>query len=95
MSIVEKETLSTVKAVQKFKYILFGCVIEIFSDNRNNLFNKGLEKRNQRWKILIEELGITLKFVKGKENVAADILSRLNTVTEDFTTLNSYIFNLV
>ena len=89
-TIVEKETAAILKAAIHFKSIIFGTEVRIHTDNRNSLFSKTITKRSQRWKILLEQLGAELKFVSGKENVAADQFSRVLTLFETDDVLISY-----
>ena len=81
-SIVEKETYCLVKAVLYFKNIIFGSEIIAYTDNHNTIFSKPLSARSQRWKLLIEHLGISIRHVSGQENKAADALSRICSISE-------------
>jgi len=38
-----------------------------------------------RWRLLLEEFGPKLTYVKGANNVVADALSRLKTAEEEFS----------
>ncbi|KAG0419613.1 Retrovirus-related Pol polyprotein from transposon, partial [Dictyocoela roeselum] len=54
-SILEKEALSVLNAVQYFRSILITNKVLIYTDNKNLLFEKDLTNRIQRWKLLLEE----------------------------------------
>ena len=73
-----------------FKSIVFGAKIIAFTGNRNTLFCKDLNKHSQRWKMILKQYGVELKFVEGTKNNATDSLSRLNTIS---TSANIYKFN--
>ncbi len=77
-TIMEKEAYAILKAVNHFRTILSNAYVRIFTDNANTIFNsENISKRVYRWKILLSEYNYTLEFIKGKENNAADFLSRL------------------
>ncbi|KAG0435647.1 Retrovirus-related Pol polyprotein from transposon [Dictyocoela muelleri] len=76
-TVTEKETLSIILALQHFRTIILNTNIIIFTDHSNlKYLSTSKLQRVQRWKLLIEEFSPTIKFIKGKENVAADYLSR-------------------
>lgn len=80
---MEKETLAIIKAVNHFKPIIFNAKIIIKTDNSNLIFLGDLTNRIQRWKLQLEEYDYSLEYKKGKENVLADTLSRLNLINEN------------
>ena len=51
----------------------------VFTDHKNNTFN-GLKASDHVlcWLLLLEEYGVTFKYLSGKKNVVADALSRLD-----------------
>ena len=48
------------------------------TDHKNILYGKMSNDRIARWRLLLEEYGPEYVHVKGKDNVVADALSRLN-----------------
>ncbi|KAF9760655.1 Transposon Tf2-9 polyprotein [Nosema granulosis] len=73
----EKELLAIIKALKHFRPIIFGCEILVKTDHRNLLYITECQtNRAQRWKILLDEFGVKLEYIKGEENVGADLLSR-------------------
>jgi hypothetical protein len=78
-SVTEKELLSIVETLKEFRNILLGYQIEIYTDHLNLTYETTLNEsqRVMRWRLLIEEFGPTLTFIKGEANVVADALSRL------------------
>ena len=79
-STVEKECLSIVWAVRKFEYFLYGREFEIHTDHKPLLYiqsKKLTNKRIMRWSMFLQEYRFRLVSVKGSENKAADLMSRL------------------
>ena len=73
----EKELLSIVEALKEFRNILLGHQITVYTDHKN-LTHKILNtERVMRWRLILEEFGTELKYIKGENNVVADDLFRL------------------
>jgi RNase H-like domain found in reverse transcriptase len=74
----ERELLSTIETCKEYKNILLGYPIIVYTDHKNNTFN-GLKASdcNLRWLLLLEEFWVTFEYLRGKKNVVADALSRL------------------
>ena len=76
----EKELLSVVYALEKFRAYLIGADIIIFTDHSalKYLFTKQNAKaRLIRWVLLLQEFNLQIRDKKGVENVVVDHLSRL------------------
>jgi hypothetical protein len=75
----EKELLSIVETLKEFRNILLGYKIEVFTDHNNLVIDatNSASQRVQRWRSLIQEFDVTLKFIAGEANVVADAISRL------------------
>ena len=81
---MEKEFLAIVKAIEHFPYILFYNKVFVKTVNRNLLFySSNLNKRIERWKWILEEFNVELKFQNGAENVCADFLSRCHLLKDN------------
>ena len=79
-SITELELLSIVETLKEFKGMLFGQKIEVFTDHIN-LTRDALgmtSDRVYRWRLLIEEYGPEIIYIKGVDNTVADAISRLD-----------------
>ena len=65
--------------LEEFRNILLGYEIEVFTDHKNLTFEstENASQRAQRWRGLILEFDVTLKFIAGSANHVADAISRL------------------
>ena len=79
-SITELELLSIVETLKEFKGMLLGQKIEVYTDHIN-LTRDALgmtSDRVYRWRLLIEEYGPKIMYIKGIDNTVADAVSRLD-----------------
>lgn len=79
-STIEKELLAIVWATKYFRPYLFGRKFVIKTDHRPLVWLNNIKEPNakiQRWKIKLNEFDFDINYIKGKENVIADGLSRL------------------
>ena len=74
----ERELLSIVETLKEFRNILLGQKVKIYTDHKNLTYKQFNTDRVMRWRLLIEEYGPEIIYVKGLDNVAADALSRLS-----------------
>ncbi len=73
----EQELLSIVETLKEFKNILFGQKLIVHTDHMNILYGNLSNDRITRWRLFLEEYSPEFKHVKGKDNVVADALSRM------------------
>lgn len=74
----EKELLSIVETLKEFRSMLYGCPnLHVYTDHRNNTFQKLQTQRIMRWRLFLEDFGVHLHYIKGADNSLADALSRL------------------
>ena len=73
----EKELLSMVATLKDFRNILLGHQITVYTDHKNLTYKKFNTERVMRWRLILEEFGLELKYIKGENNVVAGALSRL------------------
>ena len=74
----ERELLSIVETLKEFRNILLGQEIIIYTDHKNLTYKEFNTERVMRWRLLIEEYGPEIKYIKGENNIVADALSRLD-----------------
>lgn len=79
---IEKEMFSIYYSVKYWHCLIKASEIEIHTNNRNILHNtKDFNKKTERWKAFLSGYNVSYVFIKGKENLIADELSRnLNNV---------------
>ena len=73
----EKELLSVVATLKEFRNILLGHQIMVYTDHKNITYNNFNTERVMRWRLILGEFGLELKYIKGENNVVAHVLSRL------------------
>jgi RNase H-like domain found in reverse transcriptase len=75
----ERDLLSTIETCKEYKNILLGYPFIVFTDHKNNTFN-GLKASDRvlRWLLLLEEHGVSLEYLPGKNSVVADALLGLD-----------------
>jgi len=86
-SVTEIELLAIVETLKEFKGMLWGQKLIVYTDHKNLTRDAlGLTSdRVYRWRLLLEEFGPDIVYIKGIHNTVADALSRLDygPVTND------------
>ena len=79
-SVTEIELLAIVETLKEFKGMLWGQIIKVFTDHKNLIQDAlGLTSdRVYRWRLIIEEYGPEIIYIKGINNTVADAISRLD-----------------
>jgi hypothetical protein len=78
-SIYDKEMLAMMHALAKFRQYLVGAQFVVKLDHNSLKYlleQKDLNERQQKWVSRIQAYDFDIEFVKGKNNVVADALSR-------------------
>lgn len=80
-STIEKELLALILALQHFEvYIGTGQKpLIVYTDHNPLVFLSKMKNKNRRllnWSLILQEIDIEIKHIKGKDNVIADCLSR-------------------
>eukprot|EP00804_Cyclotella_cryptica_P014632 CCRYP_012682-RA/>CCRYP_012682-RA protein AED:0.35 eAED:0.34 QI:0/-1/0/1/-1/1/1/0/372 len=75
------ELLAIVETLKEFKGILWGQQIKVYTDHKNLIQDAlGLTSdRVYRWRLLLEEYGPEIVYIKGIHNTVADAISRLDS----------------
>jgi len=80
-SVIEKETLALILAIQHFEvYLGSGSPIKVMTDHNPLVFLQRSCTTNQRlmrWSLFLQTYPLQIHHIKGKENVLADALSRV------------------
>jgi hypothetical protein len=82
-TIYDKEMLAIMHALAKFRQYLVGAIFVVRSDHNNLKYflkQKDLNERQQKWVRKIQAYDFDIEFVKGKNNVVADALSRRSSI---------------
>ena len=74
----EKELLSIVASLKEFRNILLGHPITVYTDHKYITYKILNTECVTRWRLIIKEFGPEIKYIKGKNNVVSDALSRLD-----------------
>jgi hypothetical protein len=77
-TIGEQELLSIVETLRDFHNNLLGYKIIVHTDHKKITYAKSTSDKVMRWYLLIEEFGPEFRHIKGKHNLIADALSRLD-----------------
>ena len=78
----EQELLSIVETLKEFRSLLWGQDLIVHTDHMNIVYGNLSNDRITRWRLLLEEYAPKFVHVKGKDNVVADALSRLDKASE-------------
>ncbi len=73
----ERELLSIVETLKEFRTILLGHRVIVHTDHKNLVCKNFNTERVMRWRLILEEYGPELNYIKGENNIVADALSRL------------------
>ena len=79
-SVTEIELLAIVEVLKEFKGMLWGQKVKVYTDHKN-LMQKALgytSDRVYRWRLLLEEFGPEIVWIKGVHNTVADAISHLD-----------------
>uniref|UniRef100_A0A1Y1MEL5 RNA-directed DNA polymerase n=1 Tax=Photinus pyralis TaxID=7054 RepID=A0A1Y1MEL5_PHOPY len=89
-SIAEKEMLAIIYCITKLKFYLIGKKFTIETDHRaltHLMSTKFANNRIYRWSLILQEFTFEIKYITGKDNVVADILSRKGLEKRDLKTV--------
>ena len=93
-STIEKELLAIVFGIKHFSCYLYKKKFIVYTDHRPLIYLFGMANPSSRltkYRLLIKEYDFNIRYIKEKENVIADALSR---ITMNFDELKN-MFNMV
>jgi hypothetical protein len=99
--VMEKEFLSVVHAINKFRHYIIGYKVFVHTDHSAIIFlmiNPVTNDRVTRWLLLLQEFNITIIYRPGRDNLVVDFLSRLihtgdsTPVDDDFPDENLFVY---
>lgn len=79
-SAIERECLALVWAVGKYAIYLYGKDFDVETDHQPlEYLNKAKlnNARVMRWSLALQEFTFRVKYIKGKDNIGADYMSRV------------------
>ena len=78
-SVIEKECLAIIWAIQKFEAYLYGNEFDLETDHQSLTYMQRTKVANRvmRWSLALQPYRFRLVSIKGSDNVGADTLSRL------------------
>ena len=78
-SVNEIELLAIVETLKEFKGMLWGQKLIVYTDHQNLVRDAlgSTSHRVHRWRLILEEYGPKIIYIKGIKNIVADAISRL------------------
>ena len=89
--VIEKEAYAVVYAIGKLRPYLYGSDFVVLTDHKplTCLFTKQMvNTKIQRWGILLAQYGARIEYRRGKNNIRADMLSRIKPA-DDIATIDT------
>lgn len=89
---IQKELVAIVWSVKYFRPYLFGRRFIIQTDHKPLVYLFGMRDPTSRllkFRLVLEEYDFTIQYIKGKDNVTADALSRINITSDELKNMNN------
>ena len=74
-TVTEKALLAIIATLKEFRHILLGQRIKIHTDHKNLMAQHLDNHRVMRWLLYMAEYSPELEYIKGIDNIVADVLS--------------------
>jgi hypothetical protein len=98
----EKELLGIVEGLKAFDGVVQGMDVTVHTNHLNLLYQNMPSQRMVQWRLMLEEFIPTIKHIAGKDNDAADALSRLEMEEKPYmiqshgrNKINHYIIKMI
>ena len=88
-TVTERALKRIIENLWEFRTILLGKKILIYTDHTNLTCKISNTNRVLRWRLIIEEYGPDIQYIKGEKNIFAYVLSRITLNGIDDTTQKS------
>lgn len=88
---IQKELVAIVWGVKYFRPYLFGRKFTIMTDHKPLLYLFGMKDPSSRllkFRLALEEYDFNITYIKGKNNVVADALSRITITSDELKEMN-------
>lgn len=95
---IQKELLAIVWSVKYFRPYLYGRKFTIKTDHKPLIYLFGMKDPSSRllkFRLTLEEYDFNIIYVKGKENVVADALSRITLTSDELKDMNNQSINVM
>ena len=95
-TVTQKELLAIVESLKHFRNIVFGHDITVYTDHLNLTYDNTEYNSDRvlRQRLILEEYGVCLVYIKGCSNVVADAHSRLPSTAAADTAHGEELFEL-
>lgn len=97
-SVISKELLAITWAVKHFRPYLFSRKFVILTDHRPLIYLFGMTNPSSRltkFRLILEEYDFVVKYIKGKDNVVADALSRVDISSDELKSMNNGVCDTI
>lgn len=95
---IQKELLAIVWSVKYFRPYLYGRTFTIMTDHKPLIYLFGMKDPSSRllkFRLALEEYDFKIVYVRGKENVIADALSRISITSQDLKDMNERLVTVI
>lgn len=95
-STTELEALAVIWSFKKFHYYVYGKHVKVLCDHKALSFLlscKLMHQRLSRWCMILQEYDFEIIYIKGKDNIVADALSRMPEGLPEFSELLEQVTN--
>ena len=76
-TVTDRELLSVVETLKEFRTILLGQKLRIYTDHKNLMCKFFNTDKVLIWRLILQEYGPDIEYIKGEKNIVAERLSRI------------------